>query len=371
MSATYRIHPAIGIARLGNSPDGFYVAPEAPAAPPTACDPQGNPLLTPDGKKELPVTAYKDAEGRVKRQAARFQVWAYDDDHPGGRPLKLGDRVGGGGNQGTLVDIQWRVWVANKKAAWYEFQQLEGEHGYEPGHPRRNAGVTDPEARQKLIIDPGPRTVNCTDRRAARFDRDGGDLYAPTFPPPLRPGSIDTLGELKTDGAGRLLVLGGHGSSGSWKYQDFGEPRIEHYANNDGWFDDVSDGPVMARLVMFVEEVQRTRYVDVEYPAWVVCGYPRYVPEVLDMVTLEDVVEDLSIRQFATRTDLYGTSGTFACPQKVDARDPAALDMWRSGRLQWNPDHRPWFYRDVWPILFRPDQFSYLTDILEIGRAHV
>lgn len=367
MSATYKIHPAIGIARLGNSPDGFYIAPEAPAAPPTECDDDGNPRLSPDGKGEMPVTEYKDEEGRIKRQAARFQVWVYDDEHPGGRPLKLGDPVAGGGNQGTLVDIQWRVWLANKKAGWYEFQQLEGEHGYAPDHPRRNADVTADEARQRLIIDPGPRTVNCRDSRTAAFDRDGGDLYSTVFPPPLQPCSIDTLGELKTDGSGRLLVLGGHGSSGSWKYQDFGQPRIDDYANNDGWFDDTSDGPVMARLVMFMDEVQRERYVDVEYPAWVVCGYPRFVPQILDMVTLEDVVEDLSVREFATRTDLYGQSGTFARPQTVDVNDPAALDMWRSGRLQWNPDHRPWFYRDVWPILFRPDEFSYLTDILGLS----
>jgi len=38
---------------------------------------------------------------------------------------------------------------------------------------------------------------------------------------------------------------------------------------NDGWYDDTGGGPVMARLVMFSEEVQKLRYVDVEYPAWV------------------------------------------------------------------------------------------------------
>ena len=42
------------------------------------------------------------------------------------------------------------------------FLQLEGEHGYDPNHPRRNAAITDDNARQQLIIDPGPRTVNHT-----------------------------------------------------------------------------------------------------------------------------------------------------------------------------------------------------------------
>ena len=46
----YRIHPAIGIARLGDSPDEFCISPETPAALPIACDARGNPLMSPDGK---------------------------------------------------------------------------------------------------------------------------------------------------------------------------------------------------------------------------------------------------------------------------------------------------------------------------------
>ncbi|HEU0013622.1 MAG TPA: LodA/GoxA family CTQ-dependent oxidase [Longimicrobium sp.] len=368
MTPIYRIHPAIGIARLGNSPDGFYIGPEAPAALPIACDAKGNALLSPDGKTEQAITTFKDEEGRIKRQAARFQVYVYDDESPEGRPLELGQQVAGGGNQGKLVDIEWRVWPANKKAAWYEFKQLEGEHGYAKDHPRRNADVKGKQARRHLMIDPGPRTVNATNARAAHFTRDGGDQYAPTFPPKLKPSSIDTLGELKTDDRGRLLVLGGYGNSGSWNYGKIAQPRIDHYANNDGWFDDTSDGPVMARLVMSAPAAEGSlRFVDVEYPAWVVTGYPGYVPEILDMITMDEVVEDLNIRQFATRTDLYGQSGTFGRPQHVDFMDPEALAIWRAGRLQWNPDYRPWFFRDIWNILFRPDEFSYLSDILGLS----
>jgi hypothetical protein len=363
MPTTYRIHPGVGIARLGNSPYAFCISPEQPAALPIDCDKDGNPKLSPDGKTEARITAFKDEAGRMKRQAARFQVWAYDDEYPLGRPLKLGDQIEGGGNAGTLVNIQWRVYLANKKASWYEFQQLQGEHGYAPNHPRRNAAITDENARQHLIIDPGPRTVDHKTTRTASFNRDSDD-YATTFPPPLKPNSIDTLGDLLTDETGRLLVLGGLGNSGSYRFDEFGQPRITDYANNDGWFDDTSDGPVMARLVMFSPLVQRIRYVDVEYPAWVVCAYPAYVPEILDVVTMEDVVEDMAIRKFAERTDLYGTSGTFAEPQHIAVTDEPALIHWRAGRLQWNPDYKPWFYRDIWPILYRPDQYNYLCDAL-------
>jgi hypothetical protein len=363
MPTTYRIHPGIGIARLGNSPDAFCISPEQPAALPIACDERGNPLVTPDGMTEVRISSFKDQQGRMKRQAARFQIWAYDDEYPEGRPLKLGDRIEGGGNAGVLVDIQWRVYLANKKSSWYDFRQLEGEHGYSPNHPRRNAAITDDNARQFLIIDPGPRTVNHTNTRRAHCDRDNSE-YATTFPPPLKPNSIDTLGDLLTDDTGRLLVLGGHGNSGSFLFDDFGQPRINDYANNDGWFDDTSDGPVMARLAMFSPLVQRLRYIDVECPAWAVCGYPAYVPEILDVVTMDDVIEDMAIRKFAERTDLYGTTGTFDDPQRIAPTDEEALIHWRAGRLRWNPDYKPWFYRDIWNILYRPDQYNYLCDAL-------
>ncbi|HEX8907415.1 MAG TPA: LodA/GoxA family CTQ-dependent oxidase, partial [Longimicrobiaceae bacterium] len=335
---------------------------------PIECDENGNslPLGAALGEEQR-VSRFKDAEGRIRRQAARFGVWVYDDDSPEGRPLKIGDPIAGGGNHGTLIDIQWRVHLANKKASWYEFQQLQGEHGYEAGHPRRNPQVQGADARQRLIIDPGPRVVSFAGRRSAEFWRDGGGQYAATFPPPLKPRDIDTLGALLVDGEARLLVLGGHGNSGSYLFDEFGQPRIEQYANNDGWFDDTSDGPVMARLVMHSEEVDATRYIDVEYPAWVLAAYPDYVPQIPDIVTMDEVVEDLAVRQFAYRTDLYGTAGTFDCPEHVDPWDQEALLVWQGGRLEWNAEHRPWFWRDIWPILWRPEMYMYLTSVLALS----
>ncbi|HWA61125.1 MAG TPA: LodA/GoxA family CTQ-dependent oxidase, partial [Caulobacteraceae bacterium] len=360
--ATYRIHPGIGIARLGNSDTEFYLAPETPAGMPQACDAFGNGQVEADGITPVPVSQFKDAEGRVKRQGARFQIFVYDEASPEGRPLKIGDPVEGGGNHGVLQDIQWRVYLANKKASWYVFQETDGEHGYAPGHPRRNASVTD---RDRLVIDPGPRIVDATAHRRARFDRAGADDYATTFPPPdTQPFSINTLGELVTDDAGRLVVLGGHGRSGAEGFGPSG-PRIADYANTDGWYDDTSDGPVMARLAMFSEEVGQVRYIDVEYPAWVVVGYPRFAPQILDMITMDEVLQDLFIREYAADTSLYGQLGTFGDPEHIPFRDAGAMQHWRAGRLAWNRAWRPWFFRDIWPILFRPDEFRYLTDILQ------
>ena len=81
-------------------------------------------------------------------------------------------------------------------------------------------------------------------------------------------------------------------------------------------------------------------------------------------MTLDDVVADVAIREFADRTDLYGEVGTFDHPQRVDPEDAASLSVWKNQILEWNPAYKPWFYRDIWTILDRPDQFSYLSNIL-------
>ena len=91
MTPTYKIHPAIGLARVGNSPDSFYLAPERTGAAPIDCGVDGLPIVK-DGA-ELPVTKYKDSKNRIRRQAARFRVYGYDDTTPNGRELKLGDTV--------------------------------------------------------------------------------------------------------------------------------------------------------------------------------------------------------------------------------------------------------------------------------------
>ncbi|HEU0149162.1 MAG TPA: LodA/GoxA family CTQ-dependent oxidase [Bradyrhizobium sp.] len=189
--ATYKIHPGLGIARIGNSPRDFYLAPETPPGLAQECDPEGNPVFEGNGSPKL-VTSFRDDDGGIKRQGALFKIFVYDDQNPDGRLLKKGDLIEGGGNRGKLVDVQWRVYVANKKAWWFAFDALAGEHGYPSDHPRRNAGITGQE-RDRLIIDPGPRIVDAQTRSAV-VDRSGGEGgYATTFPPELGPFSIDTL----------------------------------------------------------------------------------------------------------------------------------------------------------------------------------
>lgn len=370
--STFKIHPSIGVARLGDSPAEFYLCPDEPGVLPIACNPDGQPLLGPDGKEQR-VTKFKDAQNRVKRQAARFRLYIYDDQDPRGRELRLGEQitfVNQHSGQTILAEVQdvlWTAYLANKKAIWYEFKETSGEHGYEKKHPLRNAGVTDPAIRQHLIIDPGPQTLNTNPKKvqSAEFARGQNPNATQSFPPPLQPGSIDTLGGIKVyaqDGVSRLVVLGGFGNSGSSR-QGLGEPSIQAYANNDGWFDDTSDGPVTAQIRYKVLKVDgrdpiapTTGVLNVDDPAWCIVGYPRYAPEIVDIITMDDLVFDVAVRQFGFRPEIYG-NGRPPPP----ASDAAALQTWRN-TATWNREYRPYFWRDIWPILSRPQYYNNITD---------
>ncbi len=387
MPATFRVHPAIGIARLGNSPSSFYLAPETAGGLPIDCDSFGNPIVDAHGTEQT-VSQFKDDDQRIRRQAARFRVFVYGDPSaPDGREIAIGDTFEIINSRGQLqeveiTDIGWTVYLANKKASWYAFQETAGEHGYAPNHPLRNADIVNTQARQQLIIDPGPRSITHQNQPRTPPTFDAATSPGPaSFPPPLQPNSIATLGELRCtqqNDRNRLLVLGGFGNSGSMK-TGFGNPKIEEYANNDGWFDDIADGPVTAQLLYTVKKIDGypaqpdsvthklpTGSVPVGDPAWVIVGYPRYAPEILDVVTMDDTIFDLAVRNFAYVPFMYGIP-------PFDAPAPAAADLapWRT-RAVWNFEYRPYFERDIWPILKRPFEQQYVMDfdVMSGGDPH-
>src|SRR5271163_1089661 len=83
---------------------------------PIQCQPGGTAQ-----EPEQPVTAFKDNAGAIKRQAARFRVFIYNDASPGGRELQIGDQLqvlkqkSGQIMTGSLTDVVWTVYLANKK----------------------------------------------------------------------------------------------------------------------------------------------------------------------------------------------------------------------------------------------------------------
>lgn len=382
----FKIHPSIGIARLGNTDDNFYLSPEQPGALPIACDDQGRELFNKDGSPQR-VSDFKDPNdlSLIKKQAARFRVYAYKDGQEDGQEIE----VGGTYNfiyetgataptmvQGMVTDIDWTVHLANKKASWYDFQENDGFEGYAPDHPLRNPDVTQPDLRRQLIIDPGPITVNQTNNYGA-FAKFGSDTkagdnsknkrvsYPQTFPPAdIKPNAIDSLGSLianEQDGKLRLIVLGGNGNSGS-----INTPVISSFVNNDGWFDDISDGPVTAKIYYSFEmttydgkkPVTQTinTHQDVQIPAWVVVGYPRYAPQMMDMITLEEKMFDLFVRKWAFKPEIFGVA-----PYDKASNNPQTeeeLRLWRTA-ANYNPEYYPKFYEQLWPIFTRPNDYIY------------
>ena len=67
----------------------------------------------------------------------------------------------------------------------------------------------------------------------------------------------------------------------------------------------------------------------VDDDAWVIVGYPRFAPQIVDIVTLNEAVEDLAIRHFAFRPEMYGVP-----PFDSSTPPPQTDDAWRVWREQ-------------------------------------
>jgi hypothetical protein len=270
----YRIHPAIGIARVGNAgADNFFIGPELPGR-----GPLGDPSVG------TTVPSFKVA-GELKPQAARFRIWEYVEKNgklEPSREINLDSK--------DCIGIVWRVHVANRKASFFEFRYLRGE-GPGPALPRRNASVTN---RRKLDIDPLARQIGGRNIKGERFEFRKGKSRNPSselWPDPAPSPAIEYLGELRTDPAGRLIVIGGKGLAGGTG------TALSHAFNNDGWFDDVSDGRVTAELHLRVKGKNKVYGTDVVEGAWVICGPPDFAPFLENQVTLYDVLYDMAARQ--------------------------------------------------------------------------
>jgi L-Lysine epsilon oxidase N-terminal/L-lysine epsilon oxidase C-terminal domain/von Willebrand factor type A domain len=220
VATTYQIHPAIGIARVGNSPDEFFIGPER------------------IGERPDPPGGFKDAQCRVKRQAARFRIFAHHDD---GTAEEI---------TAAEADISWTVHLVNSKAA--------------------NPGRNNTESAADLTIDPGARTLNAANQRQL-FDT--GVIRFSDGPVTTVP-----LGEIRSDGDNHLLVLGGFGTSSSPPGSGF-----EGFWGNDDWHDDVSDGPVTATI-----RIRATNDTPAVIGAWVIVAPPKFAPHQDSVITLFD-----------------------------------------------------------------------------------
>ncbi|MFM9098608.1 MAG: LodA/GoxA family CTQ-dependent oxidase [Phycisphaerales bacterium] len=229
--ARVAIHPAVGVARVGNSRDAFFFGPEVPG--------------------QVPAGPFKDAQGAMAKQAARVRIYAYDAH---------GEVLG----EVTAADaeISWSVTVGNGKANWYGDDVAFDVPGAQPT-VLRNPDVTD-----RASIYP-VATTRVLRGAAARPRRLTGGVFA---------GVPIDFGEVLTDADGRLVVLPGEGRA----YSAPGAPPLAGYADNAGWIDDTCDGPIRATVTIGGRRLQAT-------PARVVCGSPNYAPGIgSGIITLYD-----------------------------------------------------------------------------------
>lgn len=270
--ARVAVYPALGISRVGGSDQWFY-APELPGVP---AQPEGG---------------FKDGTALIKKQVQRFRVFAFDAEN----------RV-----IGELTDadakIDWRVHVANTKAAWYEFANPLDNGAAAPGIPgkMRNQYFHDRAERERMLaIDPGAVEIG-----GVRINWDG-DSAAHAMTGRFWDSTDIGLGQVRTDEAGRLLVVPADGAAAS--------PRnapITSFADNDGWYDDWCDGPVDATVTL-----PDGRAIEAD-GAWVACVGPNFAPEIPPISTLYDVIENLNREEgwseapqapLSFRRDIYPT----------------------------------------------------------------
>lgn len=369
----FKIHPAIGIARVGNADPGqFFIGPELPGLP--ASPPGGN---------------FK-VGGKLRKQAARFRIFEYKPDKASGKLVPEEVTIA----TPYIQSIEWTVHVANRKASYYEFHGLLGSPAPPyAGADLRNASVTDPAKRKtELEIDPGPKSIGLLGAGAppgakppsstgtihivkkgeylvliaknhgiadwheiynhpmnAAFKKKrpdpnliypGDELFIPTGAAPSFGNSnatipISTLGELRTDAKGRLLVLGGNGTSESNK--SGGREVLDSFCNNDTWFDDVSDGPVSARITL------KTGKSVSAVSAWVLITPPDFAPPIGNVITLYDTLYDVAVQSSAA---------AFNVPADLAIYDRKPLERYRDLKTN-RPTYKPSFTEDIFPILKR------------------
>lgn len=233
MSVRFEIHPSIGVARVGNSEQHFIF----------------------DGPNSANLPR-RDAAGRLIKQGAEFRVYRCARDQNG--RITDAQEVTIAGSR-----IEWSVHLVNKKASALRFQD---------DSRRRNNAAGDDQVDRDLIIDTGVQTLTDPERQKSL-----GGFFR---------GQAVRLGAMQFGVGARLVVTGGDGSAGS----PTNDP-ILNFADNDGWFDTVSDGLVRARVTADGEQP-----IDA-LPSWVLVAPPDYAPGIPPIVTMYDVLTDLAVKR--------------------------------------------------------------------------
>lgn len=260
MSKVYKIHPGIGIARVGLSTNGYFLAGESPDAAPFGIDQNGQVVA---------FGGYKDATHMLRRQGVRFRIFEYDKNETTGA-LALTREI-----TSAQATIAWTVKLAAAKAAGPFMNEVIGSDG------RR---TVQPSAEQRNVPPPG---FTLADLRAEVTLAVTGNNAGPalgTGPRGRIAGKELLIGEARTDAGGRLVVLAGHGVSRSWKTP---APNITNFLNNPEWYDDIADGSVDATITFAGSAPMDA------VGAWVITAPPDFAPDTTPLTTLYDIVQQV------------------------------------------------------------------------------
>ncbi len=301
------IHPAIGVGRVGNSPDEYYLTPQVP-----------HPAAKAPG-------SYRDANGAIKREAVEFRLYGYDGEGEVVAELNA-----------DIADIAWHVQLANLKAAWYEFTSaLDLPEAKDEKMPRRNPATVDPNERDRLAIIASPQTLEGP-QQVAVFD-DGTFMDEQVY-----------LGEIRTSQSNRLIVLGGHGVSNSPTGMPAYNPKQKNaFGNAIGWHDDTSDGPVDASVSIDGRDIPVVG-------AWVAFGPPKFAPDVVGWRTMYELL-----------VQLFEENAMLKTPAEVSFSRDVYPILQRMSGLQWvNSGFAAMFGSDS------PLDFNHPELIHKLSRIH-
>jgi len=340
----FRIHPAIGFARLGNATrmprdqEGWFLGPERP-------DAVVNARLNENFSQPF------RQDGAVRAQGVRFRVFEYGRGEA--------QEIIPGSGRTDVERIIWHVRMVNRKAAFFRFlgplgrRSLYGTPLHRFPWLVRNRHIARQHREDRLVLDTGVQSIR-SDERGALVDLWNINPHTRDL--------IDGLGQMLVDHAGRLVVLGGRGRSVFFPELRPGvaEARsLTTYANNDGWFDDIADGPVTATLY-FKNAPPRT--IAQDGGAWVVTTPPDFAPGVRPIRSLWD-----------TLIDVYVRHGTPSLAQDVTHQDGTAAQLastWDRSRGAFADDFRPSFTRTIYPILSAAGQLIAAHSIPSRSMAH-
>lgn len=255
MKTIYKIHPGIGVARVGPSRAGYFFAGEAEGEPGFEINDQG---------EETAFSGFKDASMFMRRQGVRFRVFEYLSDEVTGqeqfsREITADD-----------AQITWTVRLAATKAAMFQQKGItyEGEVTLIQGDVPRNEGEPPASLRTEILLQISGASFMPPEGTATLGEIRGRPIY---------------LGEARTDAKGRLVVLPGWGDAFNWSDASGTDPELVDYYDNPGWYDDIADGSVDATVAIGGAEPVAAQ------GAWVITAPPDFAPDTMAVTTLHDI----------------------------------------------------------------------------------